>query len=295
VTTTYNPATSPLTPTDLTESSPAPHENGSTAGLTHEWHIKTAYYEAKVPIWIDEITEVEAWKTEFLKPEAKEVVEAVGAWVYCIKLPRNGEISPECEGVLKAIQELSEDHAGYGADTVMLAVAMPGNNGKIMEGKQDDWDDVCMQYGFEFVDYAAKGANEYGEKVGLDRLKEALEANEWADTASSDDGELDLRELGINDEDDENDLRSFAHDEAEMTAELFGVKSALANNDFEPDADDLVTLKDEVDEAKEVESLDRMMGKLLAVKEQSANLPEAQRKKMAAKAVRELLDEGKST
>jgi hypothetical protein len=38
-----------------------------------------------------------------------------------------------------------------------------------------------------------------------------------------------------------------------------------------------------------VDDLDKMMSKLMAVKEQSADLPEAQKKRMAAKAVRELM------
>ncbi|KAK5167658.1 uncharacterized protein LTR77_007357 [Saxophila tyrrhenica] len=276
---------------DLTGSAPLCHDNGSTAGLTHEWEVKTAYYEAKVPIWIDEITDVQEWKTEFSKPEAREVVEAVGAWVYCFKPPTNQEVSQECEEVMKAIQEVSEEHAGYGADTVMLAAAMPAANGTALTAEQDEWDDTCMQYGFEFINYGAKGKNEFGENVGLDRLREALEANEWAATAGSDDGELDLDALGL-DDGDEDDFRGFARDEAEMTAELFGMKSALAGHDFEPDAEDFAP---PTQQAEDVETLDRLMGKLLAVKEQSADLPEAQRKRMAAKAVRELLSEGEGT
>jgi ATPase subunit of ABC transporter with duplicated ATPase domains len=66
----------------LTGSSPAPHASGSCAGLTHEWDVRTAYYNAKVPLWIDEISDVQEWKEEFMKEEAGEVVQAVGAWVY---------------------------------------------------------------------------------------------------------------------------------------------------------------------------------------------------------------------
>jgi hypothetical protein len=38
----------------------------------------------------------------------------------------------------------------------------------------------------------------------------------------------------------------------------------------------------------QVDDLDKMMSRLLAVREQSAGLPEAQRKRMAAQAVKEL-------
>ncbi|MGG6496621.1 UNVERIFIED_CONTAM: hypothetical protein NY603_27240, partial [Bacteroidetes bacterium 56_B9] len=70
---------------DLTGSAPDPHVDGSTAGLTHEWNAETAYYKANVPIWIDEVSEIQSWKTEFVKAEAKEVVDEVGAWIYCFQ------------------------------------------------------------------------------------------------------------------------------------------------------------------------------------------------------------------
>ncbi|KAK3691520.1 hypothetical protein LTR37_018597 [Vermiconidia calcicola] len=274
----------------LTSTAPDPHENGSTAGLSHEYDIQTAYYKAKVPIWIDEIPNVEAWKTEFLKPEAKEVVEAVGAWLYIFRQPRVETINSEVEETMKAVQEVVERHAGYGADTVMLAVAMPNSTASNAHANRDleEWDDVSMQYGFEYIDYSAQGKNEFGEKVGLERLKEALEANEWTDAGLSDEDDLDLGYMGLEDDDNTN---SFALDEAEMTAELFGMKAALNGDDFEPEADDFIPPSQQ---KKDVDDLDRMMGTLLAIKEQSADMPEAQKKRMAAKAVRELLSEEKN-
>lgn len=280
-----------LTFTGLCGTSPQPHDNGSTAGLTHEWHAKTPYYSARVPIWIDEIADIEAWTAEFLKPEAEEVVKAVGAWVYCFTGPIEGDAETDVEKTLKAMQEVSALHAGYGAEMAMLAVAMPVGQTTIALGddERERLDDMCIQYGFELVDYPAHGKNEYGEKLGLERLREALEANEWADTADSDDGQLDLEneQFGLGDDDDDN-LSGFARDEAEMTAELFGMKAALGGSDFEPDADDIWTPQSQ---ESQVEDLDRMMSKLLAVKEQSADLPEQERKRLAAKAVRELLND----
>lgn len=76
--------------TDLTGS--APHLiSDSPAGLSHSWKVKTTYYEAEIPIWIDEIADAEAWKEEFLKPEAKEVLEVLGAVVVCFRKPVDGE------------------------------------------------------------------------------------------------------------------------------------------------------------------------------------------------------------
>ncbi|KAK0900115.1 hypothetical protein LTR57_020771 [Friedmanniomyces endolithicus] len=73
-----------------------------------------------------------------------------------------------------------------------------------------------------------------------------------------------------------------------MTAELFGMKAALFDDeDFAAEAEDSSSPGEQ---AGDVDNLDRMMGKLLAVKEQSADLPEAQKKRMAARAVRDLME-----
>ena len=269
---------------ELTSNAPIPDFSGSLAGLTHEWDIKTQYYSAKVPIWIDEITDIETWKTEFLKAEAKEVVEAVGAWVYCFRRSHDGAVRKTEEDTMSAIQEVVEEHAGFGADVVSLAVALPSSKEAVALSKEqkEEADDMALQYGFEYIDYAARGTNDFGEKQGFERLKEALEANEWADTGTADDDALD--DLGFEGEDDFGD---FSHEEAEMTAELFGMKASLIGDDeFEPEAEDFAPVNDQ---KTQVDDLHRMMGKLLAIKEQSADLSEAQKKRMAAQAVKELM------
>jgi alpha- and gamma-adaptin-binding protein p34 len=270
---------------DLTGSVPPSDGTGSVAGSSHEWHVKTEYYETTVPVWIDEIANVEQWQEEFMKEEAKEVIEAVGAYIYCFHLPANGEISSEIEQTLSAVQAIVEEHAGYDADNVMLAVGMPAAGTDGVTFKQDDWDDLCIAKGFEFILYGATGTNEYGERQGFERMQEALEANEWSAVGGEAD-ELDLEDLDL---DAADDLEGgFGSDEAQMTAELYGLKAALAGWDNPEQAEDFVPREKQ---AGQVDDLDKLMGKLLHVKEQSAGLPEAQRKQMAAKAVRELMDD----
>jgi len=280
----------------LTGSAPSPDASGSCAGLTHEWDVKTAYYKATVPLWIDEIPNVDEWKEEFLREEAGEVVRAVGGWVYVFRL---GGADAEVEKTMKALQEVLEAHAGYGAESVLLAVGMPGNKGTgngtaLAREKREEWDDIAMQYGFEFVEFGAQGVNEFGEKQGVERVREALEANEWADDEAGD-GEDDLGlGLGDGDEDEEFGEFGFGREEAEMTAELFGLKASLLGDgeDEEEDGYGEGLDDDDKEQKNQVDDLDKMMSKLMAVREQSADMPEAQRKKMAAKAVRELMGDG---
>jgi hypothetical protein len=75
---------------ELTGSAPSPVD-ASLAGLSHVWNLKTDYYEVELPIWIDEVSDVSAWKSDFLRPEAKDVMAAVGAWVYCFRRPVTDE------------------------------------------------------------------------------------------------------------------------------------------------------------------------------------------------------------
>lgn len=233
---------------------------------------------------MDELPDVEAWKVEFLKPEAREVVEAMGAWIYVFRAPLNEEEKQQVEEAMKAIFEVSEAHLEEQANSLMLAVAMP-IPGAVGGAKtaSEEWEDMCLNYGFEYIDFSAQGTNEFGEKVGFERLKEALEANEWEDTTGPDD-EFDLEHLGL--EDDEDGSDGFARDEAEMTAEIFGVKAALARDEFGDEGDEFMLPNQQ---QMQVEDLDRLMGKLMALKESSAGLPEAERRRLAAKAVGEVM------
>lgn len=199
----------------------------------------------------------------------------MGAWILCFKDAALGEMA------MRSIQAVVETHTeSYASEGVMLAVDMEG-------GREEELEDGCIKYGFEYVDYTATGKNEFGEKVGVERIREALEANEWEDQGGEeDDLDLDLENLDL------EGGEGLGRDEAEMTAELFGMKAALngGEQDFDPDVDDVVP--NEQSQANQVDDLERIMGRLLAVKEQSTDLPEAQRRRMAAKAVRELFQAG---
>ena len=71
---------------DLTGTAPNP-PNDSAVGLSHAWPVKTSYYDAAIPIWIDEIAEAASWSADFLKPEAREVLGVLGAFVFCFRRP----------------------------------------------------------------------------------------------------------------------------------------------------------------------------------------------------------------
>ena len=81
------------------------------------------------------------------------------------------------------------------------------------------------------------------EPVGVARIKEALEANDW--TGGGD--------AGLEDGDDDAFENTFAAEEAEMGIELFGIKGAIHGEE-----DD--------DEALQVEELEQMVQRMQAIK-----------------------------
>ncbi|KAG9756105.1 hypothetical protein KCU73_g5080, partial [Aureobasidium melanogenum] len=258
----------------LTGSAPTPDPStGSLAGVTHEWNIRTAYYTADIPIWIDEITDVEAWKAEFLKPEAKEVVDALGAWIYCFDSSKQesenaGEevtISEQAEQTMKAVDEVVKKACGIMWDGTKLAMDLTSSN----KGKRADAaDEICLDFGFDYVHVDAEGKNDYGEKLGLERAKEVLEANEWS-------------ALPVDDDDDEDNVGDMDDEQAQMNAELWGMKASLLDPDNDDDEDE--------GSALQIEGMEQMMSQLMAIREHTAGMPENERKRYAARAVDDLM------
>ncbi|OMP83194.1 hypothetical protein BK809_0004575 [Diplodia seriata] len=310
LTTTAPPPPRPTPTDDDAEAEAANTTTTTTAGLTHAWTLTTPYYTATIPIWIDEIAALDAWRADFCGPEAREVVAAVGAWVYVFRKPspssplsldKNAE--DEREQVLRTmdgIRKVVESGAGLGWDGVCLAVAvrgraagLVGTSEAVVEGQAaaaaaggdggwgvEEWEDAARERGFEYVDAEAKGRNEFGEMQGMARVREALEANEWEGDDGAGLSDFEDLEGGEEGSGDEDWSKTFAAEEAEMGMELLGLKTELNGGGDDADGED---------QAAQVDELERMMSKLSGIKDLAAGMPEEQRKKFAAKAVNDLM------
>ncbi|KAH8801640.1 alpha and gamma adaptin binding protein p34-domain-containing protein [Xylogone sp. PMI_703] len=273
----------------LTGSSPT-LASENIAGSTHNWSLETTYYKTTIPIWLDEVADPKAWAADFLGPEAREVVKALGAFVVCFRRPIDEAGLESVRTLLENVGEVVKEGCGYAWDGVCLALAMPQSTTPYLEKSFEEWDDFCQDHGgFEYVDFEARGRNEFSGEfflpMGLERLKEALEANEW------DGGELDDFE-GIDDfegleGDDGGEFGRdyFAAESTEMEMEIFGMKRAIYEAAEKEDEGN----QDKEGDDEEVEQLQAMMLKLQAVRDMGAGMPEEERKKYAAKAVNDIM------
>ena len=167
----------------------------------------------------------------------------VGAWIYCFKKPVTDAELATIKDTMQAVAKVIESACGYGDDQVRLAVAMPQSTTPYLEKSAEDWDDLCMEYGFEFVDSEAKGKNQFGEETGVKRVEDAIKAQEW-DGGGDDDFGFDDEEFGEGLDDEEK----------EMGMELFGMKSAVNGGG------------DEKEEEAQVEELEGLMRRMVAIK-----------------------------
>ncbi|KAI9860748.1 MAG: hypothetical protein M1813_005671 [Trichoglossum hirsutum] len=273
---------------DITGSAPT-QTSETPAGLSHALELNTAYYKASIPIWIDQIPNDshEEWTKEYLKTDAKDVLKVLGAFLLVFRKPVDEDALEAVKNSLKAISTVVKRGCGYAWDGICLAVGTAQSETPHLQLEFEEWEDVCREFQFEYVDSEAKGRNEFGELVGLERIREALEANDWA--ADDDIEGLD----GLDDSDEDREQGSgFSAEAAEMEREMFGLKIAI-HGGGDGSAQKLGEEEEEGDDGQDeefqVEQLEAMMLRMQAVKDMSADLPEPERRKFAAKAVNDIM------
>ncbi|RGP68949.1 increased recombination centers 6 [Fusarium sporotrichioides] len=292
---------------DLTGTAPeSPDPTLGLAGTTHPLSLKTPYYSTTVPIWLDLIGSPSDWSESFLSEEAAEVLAVLGGVMVVFTA---GPVSASKDHPAKDLVEhvgkvLKKGLGGWEWDGVGLAVGIGG------DGHEEEWDEICAEAGLEFVSVGGKGntgRNEFGEKTGVARLKEALEANDWsqleAPLSDSEFGDFETSNAKGGADDDKDDLdpqkMGFGFDKTDFE----GLRRAIweASQDVEepeesknadtdkgaseaPAAGGLEDLDED-----EIAKIEKMMRKLQAVREAGEGMGEEQRKRMAARAVEEVM------
>ncbi|KAH8878722.1 hypothetical protein GQ53DRAFT_756494 [Thozetella sp. PMI_491] len=329
---------------DLTGSHPEP-VSSTLAGTTHDLPLKTPYYSAQVPIWLDLISAPSEWADTFLSDEAKEVLQVIGGIMVIFALPGSSAHPPSAppnsgssapsppskEDTKVLISHVGrvvrEGLGGWEWDGVSLGIGV-GDLGTEDPDALDEWEDACAEAGLEFVHArttlakAADAKNEFGERTGIARALEALQSNDWDGAGAA--GEADDDDFGLEEldqelakmkaargsaagEEDDGELDPESLDFGFDRADFEGLKKAIwgvgQEDDDEPNSMDGPSHASKLAPGKfdeergneldddEVQKLERMFVKLQAVRDQSAELPEEQRKKIAKRAVAEVMKE----
>ncbi|KAL9012258.1 MAG: hypothetical protein Q9173_002967 [Seirophora scorigena] len=263
--------------------------------------IQTPYYSATIPIWHDAITSPLEWECEWLSPSASEVIHSIGAWVLTFPKPSSAQSEDALETIRSTLLTIhrvlshhnnTDDTLSYNEPPLLLAFGMPQPQRPLLAMTDEGWDDLCRECGgWEWIDAEARGKNAFGEKVGGERLREALEANVW-DAAGGEGDEEDIdafeAELGLRGDDDDERL------ELGISADCAGMREAILKQQVTADKDADTEEEGEEEEGTtdkdiEVKELESMMLKMQAIKEKSASMPDDERRRFAAKAVTEVM------
>ncbi|KAK0739324.1 hypothetical protein B0T21DRAFT_329080 [Apiosordaria backusii] len=330
---------SPQSTSSSPETNDDPAAASSLAGTTHHLQLSTPYYTASVPIWLDLISSPEEWSSSFLSEEAKEVLEVLGGVVVVVDLSAASStsttsnispVSPTKEQQKELVKEVGrvvkEGLGGWDWDGVCLTVGVgrQQTGAEDEEEELDEWEDVCAEAGLEFVHFVQLSSsssdssstekekrNEYGERVGIARVREALEANDWSGGGGApgdhDDSELDFDHDNDNDDDDDDDqggfdpkTLGFGFDKGDFEGlkraiwEQIGEETETGEGSEESKEKKGGKEQEEEEEGlgdDDIKNLEQMMLKLQAVRDMSAGLPEQQRKRMAKQAVEEVMRE----
>nr|CDP25646.1 Putative protein of unknown function [Podospora anserina S mat+] len=299
---------------ELTGSHPLPSDSTddentpSLAGTTHLLPLSTQYYTASVPIWLDLVSSPQEWSSSFLSEEAKEVLLVLGGVIIVVELSPclSSSISTstvtEHQRLVKEVGKVvREGLGGWEWDGVGLVIGVSQQAIMGDDDVLDEWEDVAAEAGLEFVVYT-KGReqeegkrNEFGERMGIARVREALEANDWSGGGAPGE-EGDGLGFGEGDEDDDKEFDPKGLGYGYDREDFEGLKRAI----WEQIGEEIDTTgegKGKEEEGEEeigdddIRSLEQMMVKLRAVRDMSAGLPEQQRKRMAKQVVEEVMRE----
>ncbi|KAL4919942.1 alpha and gamma adaptin binding protein p34-domain-containing protein [Aspergillus aurantiobrunneus] len=242
-------------------------------------------------------------EAEGIDDEDREEVRALKAFVRAVGGVRalieeeRGEIGA-VPGLLvlgsKGKQEKRKQQKKGGLGEEDLDLESAGLDGGLDEPFSIGWweDQLCEMglIGFEVVEWDGRPLeqegekrNEYGELQGMRRVKEVLETHEWvgdeeADTGLPDDDDLERQLLGL------DEGSGFNKEVDELEREMVGLRFAIGRGgDGDEDEDD------EGDEEIRVDAVEALLMRMRAIKDMSDELPENDRKRFAAKAVRDIM------
>jgi hypothetical protein len=263
------------------------------------------------------------WRATMLSGAAREVREAVGGIVLALPLPislaSNVSASTSTQGhyleLIEAVDEvrqmIEDENSGREVPAVVLVSAIGKGVGEAdLDATTEKLEAVVMEergvLGWEFVGWDGKVADEdgapdrpgglrnaFGERMGMERVKELLEAGGWSAPGGGLDGkDVDAGFLSSDDEGGPFVVDGIKLQGQELEREMMGLKLAMRDQDQgEEDAEEHnATSQDmEEDEDLKIEQLPGLLERVVAIREAGADMNKAEREKFAKREVKRIM------
>ncbi|KAJ3046231.1 hypothetical protein HDV00_000043 [Rhizophlyctis rosea] len=234
--------------------------------------LDTKYYTAEIGFWVDSAKGVQETDLE----EWKQLGNSVDGFIYVFD--RN---KPETFTDLRAWASF----LSHVEPNVALCIAngpTPDHHSSSasVSGSIDEWEDWCVSNGVEFIDIMQSAADQTTsddmlgeEQVGFDRIVEALESNMW-DGLRRKQNPNRQREVIGNDEDED-------HDAAEEHHDLFDDINDLPDSEAVRQTHEQIFGRGTDDD--EADGFERSLNALRGLREYGQNLPDIERRALAAR------------
>ncbi|CAG8785134.1 8833_t:CDS:2, partial [Dentiscutata erythropus] len=175
------------------------------------WKIVTKYYTAQVEFWIDETVQKDLVDTEVIKGYENEengIGNVVDAVLFVFRKDQPSTFD-DIHAYLPFIRTYEP--------SIILAIGTGKNdtndNVNRLHVSEDTFESWCLENGFEYVDAEEeeREENDVKERVGLNRVLEALQSNMWEGMVREPLNDNDSH-LKLDQKDDKDDLMSQLHD-----------------------------------------------------------------------------------
>jgi hypothetical protein len=266
------------------------------------------------------------WRTTMLSEPAREVREAIGGILLALPLPltfpSHASASPLKPGpsqdyleIVEAVNELREliEEENYGREVPAMVLVMATGKG-VGEGDLDATTEkleaVMLEerglLGWDFVGWdgevgeggvTAGGPeglrNAYGERIGIDRVKELLEAVDWsAPGGGVKKDDLDLGFLSSDEEGGAPGVDGIKRQGQELEREMMGLKLAMVNQESGEEEDEeerYVPSQDTEGEDVKIDQLPGLLERVVAIREAGAEMSKADRERFAKREVERIM------
>jgi hypothetical protein len=232
--------------------------------------------------------------------EAREVRSALGGIVFVLHVRDLGDKN-EISNAMDALEQVEEIRAicedeGDGREVVGVAVLVGGGAEEKLDEVEEElregrgifgWDVVALEDNKEPAEKPV-ARNQYGEKTGIERIKEILEAVPW--TTSRNEEEANFL-------DSDNDADWTISEQRELDREMIGLKMDLHQGEGQVGAEEEAFGEDEWPELQggsedvKVEQLQGLMERLIATREAASALSGAEKQKFAKREVERIMKE----